>query len=66
MPENKNAGAKAQHHFVALSAVMAEAMTYQSCPDTFCLRKVILQEAPGAGDFRPGKPAGRILSGQAG
>jgi hypothetical protein len=38
-PENINAGAKAQHYFVALSARL------KSCPDKYCLRKVILQEA---------------------
>jgi hypothetical protein len=31
----ETAGAKAQHGFVALSAARAEALTYQSCTDTF-------------------------------
>jgi hypothetical protein len=37
--ENKTAGAKAQHDFVALPARL------KSCPDTFCSLNGILQEA---------------------
>jgi len=38
--ENKTAGAKAQHDFVALPARL------KSCPDAFCSLNGILQEAP--------------------
>jgi hypothetical protein len=37
--ENKTAGAKAQHDFVALPARL------KSCPDAFCSLNGILQEA---------------------